>query len=651
MQAIGIGSVVVAGGCALRRSDDGGTPSGRCPGRAAKPAAASRSRRSLFPTPSTGYLLLEDGRVYRSGNGGAALGADRGRARHGRDDGSTASPRTRLPDRGCRRRRDRGRPLSHERRRSILESRRSSAGGHRGHFPRRAERLRGRRRRLLSSVDGGKTWSPVMPPSSPAGSRLRSIRCASPLALPRHGAGRRSPHPHHRRRVRPGTSSTSARDGRCRRLRDAAASRSRPAAWAPCRLSADGGASGPRWAAVWAAASRDWRQLRGSRAFAIGRARPLAATSDEGLSWRYLAAPSDQDVIDVSFPTSSTGFALDGAGALFRTDDGGGSWRAARHRAPRSFPQAVLALDADRVLLIGTQGHPAVDGRRPELQAGAPRRVRRAGVCSASTTRPAGCSPTARGQSSPRVDGGRRWRKLARPDHRPLGTVDFVSRSVGFALGKGGRLWRTRNRRPKLARAAVGRNGRRRSRSPSATRATGTWSRATSSSPRARTAPTTCCGPPTAEPAGDPSSSPNSRDVNGLLATASRHRPPARRQRSALRHQQRRRSRRVARACALQDQPGDTWPARCRSRSAAGCDRRRAASSVVVSKTTPTLAAARAEPTGTSSPCESAPTAASGRMESAQDVGLRGPVDGRRRAHERGIGCRGALRSERMSLV
>src|SRR5207244_3038073 len=43
-------------------------------------------------------------------------------------------------------------------------------------------------------------------------------------------------------------------------------------------------------------------------------------------------------------------------------------------------------------------------------------------------------------------DGGRGWRRLRRPDHRPLAAVDFVTSRSGFALGKGGRVWRTRDR-------------------------------------------------------------------------------------------------------------------------------------------------------------------------------------------------------------
>jgi hypothetical protein len=42
-------------------------------------------------------------------------------------------------------------------------------------------------------------------------------------------------------------------------------------------------------------------------------------------------------------------------------------------------------------------------------------------------------------------DGGKAWRVVRRPDHRPLATVDFVTARHGFALGKGGRAWRTRN--------------------------------------------------------------------------------------------------------------------------------------------------------------------------------------------------------------
>src|SRR4051812_18070498 len=61
-------SVVVGGGCVLRRSDDGGTSfaSLRAP---CKPGIASLA----FPSSQTGYLLLEDGSVAKTDDGGATF--------------------------------------------------------------------------------------------------------------------------------------------------------------------------------------------------------------------------------------------------------------------------------------------------------------------------------------------------------------------------------------------------------------------------------------------------------------------------------------------------------------------------------------------------------------------------------------------------
>jgi photosystem II stability/assembly factor-like uncharacterized protein len=149
-------------------------------------------------------------------------------------------------------------------------------------------------------------------------------------------------------------------------------------------------------------------------------------------------------VIDVSFVNDQTGFLLDDGGVLYRTDDGGSAWRAVRVDEAAA-PQAVAALDLDRIVLVGARGiQRSLDGGETFIPVRR-RSVRRAFLFGVDY---AGGSLFAYGPTSLLAsrDGGRSWRRLGRPDHRPLAVVDFVGSRVGYALGKGGRGWRTRNR-------------------------------------------------------------------------------------------------------------------------------------------------------------------------------------------------------------
>ena len=58
---------------------------------------------------------------------------------------------------------------------------------------------------------------------------------------------------------------------------------------------------------------------------------------------------------DVSFPTAATGFALDSSGGLFRTTDGGATWRAL-DTGSTAVARAVLATSATNVLVVGPRG-------------------------------------------------------------------------------------------------------------------------------------------------------------------------------------------------------------------------------------------------------------------------------------------------------
>src|SRR4051794_1747140 len=70
VQMISPSSVVIAGGCPVRRSDDGGRTFRRLPWTASDARCTAGVAAVAFPSPTTGYLLLGNGNVLRSTDSG-----------------------------------------------------------------------------------------------------------------------------------------------------------------------------------------------------------------------------------------------------------------------------------------------------------------------------------------------------------------------------------------------------------------------------------------------------------------------------------------------------------------------------------------------------------------------------------------------------
>src|SRR5919202_1535764 len=62
--------VVIGGGCAVRRSDDGGASFRRLPWTASDTTCSSPVSSFSFPSPATGYLALQNGNLLRTLDGG-----------------------------------------------------------------------------------------------------------------------------------------------------------------------------------------------------------------------------------------------------------------------------------------------------------------------------------------------------------------------------------------------------------------------------------------------------------------------------------------------------------------------------------------------------------------------------------------------------
>ncbi len=450
--AVDSDSLVLAADCAVRRSDDAGATFRRLPWTARDSRCRVPVVSVAFPAHEVVYLLLEDGKVMRSGDGGASWNRMADVPGTAQDGGPAAATSLtfREPDAGIATTAGGIYTTSNG---GVSWSRvHSRRGGFEDAvFADEGSAYAVGAGAIAKSVDGGRTWLPL----PFAGSlELSSVRCESALAcLAATKGGERVLRTWDGGlfwsvgSLRPGAAYAIAFSAPLRAVAAGGSgavsiSSNGGGTWSEMGRSLGGGFTGlaARSQSSRFAASPGSRQ---GEAFAIGQRGRIAATDDGGATWSYLAPPSDQDVIDVSFASQLTGFALDVSGSLHRTDDAGRTWRPLAANS-LARPQAVLALDPDHVLLVGARGvRRSLDGGLT-FDPASRKAVRRATLFGIDE---AGDALVAYGPTTLLMsrDGGATWRKVRRPDHRPLATAEFLSPRLGYGLGKGGRTWRTRN--------------------------------------------------------------------------------------------------------------------------------------------------------------------------------------------------------------
>jgi photosystem II stability/assembly factor-like uncharacterized protein len=188
-------------------------------------------------------------------------------------------------------------------------------------------------------------------------------------------------------------------------------------------------------------------------AFAPGPDGTLGKTVDGGRTWTRGNVTTSQDVLDVSFPTNTDGYALDVAGGLFNTTDGGQSWKTL-DTGTTARPQAVYAPDAKTVMVIGPTGirRSTDSGGSFSGIHGAVSRMPMEGVDRAGSSIVAyGFQDLIRSN-----DDGATWKALRKPgtykkvrgklvNRLGIRRADFSDANNGFVLDAFGRLWKTRN--------------------------------------------------------------------------------------------------------------------------------------------------------------------------------------------------------------
>jgi photosystem II stability/assembly factor-like uncharacterized protein len=215
-------------------------------------------------------------------------------------------------------------------------------------------------------------------------------------------------------------------------------------------LSSDGGAT---FAPSSADIGGEYSRLRagpGGLVLAPGAKGDFAVSADGGQSWRVIATQTSTELRDVAFATPQVGYALDTSGGLQQTGNDGASWQTLSPGTTQ--PARAVATVGSSVLLIGPVGvHRAVRGGRFEPVAGK-------AVASASLADYdlAGGTIFAFGPGTHNLlrsgNGGASWVavKLPLTDRRgrtreAVRSVAFISPRQGLLLDTGGRLWLTRN--------------------------------------------------------------------------------------------------------------------------------------------------------------------------------------------------------------
>ncbi|MDP9384683.1 MAG: YCF48-related protein [Actinomycetota bacterium] len=447
LRVLGPDSFVVGGGCVLRRSDDGGASFKRLPFSASEASCPAVLSSFSFPVSATGYLLLADGTVTRTDDGGGTFS------------GRTAVPGTRAsggdstpadiaftgPETGVAitagsqprifRTTDGARSWT------VVQS--SGAGLRSLHFVDATTGYAvGDGSTLFATTDGGETWTRrrLAVDSPPA--TLTDIRCANrELCLISTGPGdrlfRTTDGGETARAITPSTDPVFAA---------AFANEARVVgvgAQGTTVISDDGGV---KYQPVGGRLPGSYTGVRAASptvAYALGINGALARTGDGGQTWTPGQVSTSEDVRDVSFPTADTGFALDTGGALLRTDNAGRSWRILNTGASAP-PDAVLAPSAETVVLVGPRGVRRSSNGGEEFAPVKGRAVSRAVLAAADR---AGSALVAYGPRAVMIssNGGQSWKAIKRPSKRPMRSVDFITARSGYAIDTDGRAFKTAN--------------------------------------------------------------------------------------------------------------------------------------------------------------------------------------------------------------
>ena len=454
LQAVDANTVIAGGRCTLRRSEDGGKTFTRLPFTSSESSCSSTVSALWFTAPKTGYIVLADGTVLRTDDGGATF--SRKTAIPGTQaTGGTAAPagiRFTATDTGVAithaagagriyRTTDGG--VSWTLVKSVdyglsgvtfVDANDGYAVGDVAARPPKPPASE-----LLTTLDGGATWVETTMVEGSGAVDLSGIRCATFLRCVM----------------------TTAKGDQLLRTETAGVTVAAVSpSTDPVRAAAFAGVNRVVAAGVFGTtvisddAAQTFKPIgsrltgslttlrRGaaSAVFALGRDGALDKSTDGGRTWSSGSVSTSDDVIDVAFPTDQIGYALDSSGTLLKTNNGGTSWSILNTGTSRT-PRAVVAVDSRVILLIGPRGiRRSTDGGE-SFSAITGELVNKAILFRASASGKkvvAGGSNILLGSTN----SGKTWKKLARPSKTGLADGALIGKTL-WVLDVAGRVWKT----------------------------------------------------------------------------------------------------------------------------------------------------------------------------------------------------------------
>lgn len=425
--------VVTGGGCALRRSDDGGDTFFRLPFSARDSGCPAGVASFSFPTDKSGYLLLADSRVLATADGGRSF-SRRTAVPGGANDILCTADRTCFTT---------GQSIQRTGDGGVSWTQVGSAAGQPLIGIERADALTlyavGSARTVVKSIDGGATWTRKTVGNNVPPANFRTIRCGSPLQCLITTEGnqvvRTTDGGETFASVVPSNDPTHA-------VAFAGATRAVAAGvFGSAEVSSDGGAT---WSAVGSRISGAFEVLEpvsDTVAYAGGRQGLLARTTDRGQSWANVSPPTDTAITALA-GSGDRLYVLASDQALQRSDNGGQSYSLLNSgRGPFA---SLHAVDPDRLLLVGFRGVTRTADGGETFQQIADPDVRGALLTAADRAGNAAVVFGAR-RAAVSLDGGVAWTRIALPRKRLVRDLDFVTARAGFVLDTRGRLWRTSN--------------------------------------------------------------------------------------------------------------------------------------------------------------------------------------------------------------
>lgn len=445
IRAVTPDTVIFAGACGLRRTDDGGATVKRLPWGSNDVDCPATITSLSFPTGNVGYLLLSSGDIMQTTDGGdswrrqtaapgsAALGGNAfptdiwftnatsgvisigTQIYYSSDSGSSWTPVKTVGGGG----------ITHFEFISPTEG--FAAGDNTD---------------LYTTTDGGATWSAVASDGKTNSAAIGSLSCASVtacLAATSNGAQLL-------RTTDGGTTWTliTASSAPVYAVGFTSATHAIAVGDAGTLVKTDD--AGANWSSLNNAAAGIFSQVHAdspTSAVLFGVGTNVARTTDAGASYKSITTYAQKSIRDATFPTATRGYVLDSSNQLTRSDDAGITWKVLDLQG--ADPVSLYAPDANTLLLVGKKGvRRSADGGLTFKKTGDAKSRK----LKLSKIDAAGSAIVAYGSSAATVskDRGKKWKtiKLSKKI-KGVRLLDFIDAKAGWIVDTKSALWSTTN--------------------------------------------------------------------------------------------------------------------------------------------------------------------------------------------------------------